>query len=382
MRATFPMSRRRWWPRSPKRNWALDQVTPTDPAAARLRTECVQAKEALSHDMDVTIPVLLPGHHGEVRLTREEFENAIRPALGDSVAALRRALDSAGVAAEDLRAVLLVGGSSRISLVADVVSNELGRPVAVDAHPKHVVALGAAAAAHDAAQGSVAAAAPESASVAGSTVVDAPSATVPAPSGTRPVILLVAILIIAAGAAAAFFVFARDSGDTQTADPVSEEEDGDGSDGESDGDQSATTTTTETPTTSTTTTTTSTTTTTTTIPDLPDPECNGGLCIEIDDLSLVDGNLEIAWTPEGFEPALSGTHAHFFWDIYDVAKVGSNAAERDPWELTAERVFVPTGEMRLSNKPADATGVCVTVATSSHGVADPANFHCVPLPEA
>jgi hypothetical protein len=40
--------------------------------------------------------------------------------------------------------VLLVGGSSRIPLVAELVSSGLGRPVAVDAHPKHAVALGAA----------------------------------------------------------------------------------------------------------------------------------------------------------------------------------------------------------------------------------------------
>jgi hypothetical protein len=43
--------------------------------------------------------------------------------------------------------VLLVGGSSRIPLVAELVGAELGRPVATDAHPKHAIALGAAIAA-------------------------------------------------------------------------------------------------------------------------------------------------------------------------------------------------------------------------------------------
>jgi molecular chaperone DnaK (HSP70) len=42
-------------------------------------------------------------------------------------------------------AVLLVGGSSRIPLVSRMVSAELGRPTAVDAHPKHAIVLGAAA---------------------------------------------------------------------------------------------------------------------------------------------------------------------------------------------------------------------------------------------
>jgi molecular chaperone DnaK len=113
-------------------------------AVARLRQECTQAKEALSADTDVTIPVLLPGLASEVRLTRSELEDAIRPALLDSVAALRRALRSAGVDAEDLHSVLLVGGSSRIPMVAQLVGQELGRPVAVDADPKHAIALGAA----------------------------------------------------------------------------------------------------------------------------------------------------------------------------------------------------------------------------------------------
>jgi molecular chaperone DnaK (HSP70) len=43
-----------------------------------------------------------------------------------------------------VRAVLLVGGSSRIPLIAETVARELGRPVLDHAHPKYAVALGAA----------------------------------------------------------------------------------------------------------------------------------------------------------------------------------------------------------------------------------------------
>jgi molecular chaperone DnaK len=116
-------------------------------AVARLRTECVEAKEALTRDTDVVIPVALPDRNHAVRLTRAEFEAMIRPALGETITALRRALASAGVEPADVHAVLLVGGSSRIPLVAQMVSAELGRPTAVDAHPKHAVAQGAAIAA-------------------------------------------------------------------------------------------------------------------------------------------------------------------------------------------------------------------------------------------
>jgi len=127
---------------------AIEALDPDDPAAvaslARLRRDCVEAKEALASDVDVVIPVMLPNIQTDVRLTRSEFEAMIRPTLVDSIGALRRALRSADVAPEDVTRVLLVGGSSRIPLVAQLVGSELGRPVAVDAHPKHGVALGAA----------------------------------------------------------------------------------------------------------------------------------------------------------------------------------------------------------------------------------------------
>ncbi len=128
----------------------LDQDDPVvQSAVSRLRDECVAAKEALSSDTEVSIPVILPNVHTDVRLTRAEFEAMIRPALSDTLVVLQRALRSAGVRPDDLYSVLLVGGSSRIPLIAQLVSAELGRPIAIDVHPKHSVALGAAVIAGD-----------------------------------------------------------------------------------------------------------------------------------------------------------------------------------------------------------------------------------------
>jgi actin-like ATPase involved in cell morphogenesis len=140
---------------------ALEQIDPGDTAAmaalAQLRRECVEAKEALSSDTDTSIAVLLPNVQTDVRLTRAEFEHMIRPTLSETVEAMRRALASASVEPGQITAVLLVGGSSRIPLVAELVSDAFGRPVAVDAHPKHAIALGAAhAAALEAARADVA----------------------------------------------------------------------------------------------------------------------------------------------------------------------------------------------------------------------------------
>ncbi|MGH3781791.1 MAG: Hsp70 family protein [Pseudonocardiaceae bacterium] len=126
----------------------LAELDPDDPATlaatAALRRECTAAKEALSVDTEVTIPVLAPGIRSQVRLVRAEFEDMIRSQVAETVEALRRTLRSAALEPQGLDAVLLVGGSSRVPLVAQLVSAELGRPVAVDSDPKAAIALGAA----------------------------------------------------------------------------------------------------------------------------------------------------------------------------------------------------------------------------------------------
>jgi actin-like ATPase involved in cell morphogenesis len=123
-------------------------LDPDDPATmagvARLREECRRAKEGLSTDTDATIAVYLPGIQTDVRLTREEFEAMIRPRIRETIQALERAARSADLGFDDLDRILLVGGTSRIPLVAEMVREATRRPIALDAHPKHTIALGAA----------------------------------------------------------------------------------------------------------------------------------------------------------------------------------------------------------------------------------------------
>ena len=128
---------------------AIAELDTADPGArqalARLREECQAAKEALSSDTDAHIPVLLPNLTTEVRITRGEFEALVRPRVAETVRALERAIESAGLAPGELAKVLLVGGSSRIPLCAQLVQEATGVPVAMDAQPKFAVCLGAAA---------------------------------------------------------------------------------------------------------------------------------------------------------------------------------------------------------------------------------------------
>jgi molecular chaperone DnaK len=113
-------------------------------ALAQLRRACIEAKESLSSEVAVDVPVVLPGATSTVRLTRAEFEDMIRPMLNQTVELVRQVTTRAGITATDLAAVLLVGGSSRIPVVSELVREQLGAPVRVDAHPKLVVPRGAA----------------------------------------------------------------------------------------------------------------------------------------------------------------------------------------------------------------------------------------------
>ncbi|GAB3259435.1 Hsp70 family protein [Arthrobacter pigmenti] len=124
------------------------QLDVADPAVllalSRVRRECREAKEALSSDSEATIPVLLPETHSQIRLVRSEFEAMIDAPVRQTVETLAGALESAGLDPDDLSVILLIGGSSRIPLVAQLLSDQLDRPIAVDADPKSSICLGAA----------------------------------------------------------------------------------------------------------------------------------------------------------------------------------------------------------------------------------------------
>ncbi|GAB1510747.1 Hsp70 family protein [Actinophytocola sp. KF-1] len=186
---------------------AISGLDPADPAAAgalaAIHALCVRTKVELSTEPDVTVAVPLPSGFREVTVTRREFDDAIRPSVALTLDALRRTVESAGLRADDLSAVLLAGGSSRIPLVARSVHAEFGRPVRVSQHPKHTVALGAA---------KTPAAAPVPAPVPRWVATAPAPAPVPAPRrrwmmpATAAVAGLVAMLV------AAFVVFSPDDG--------------------------------------------------------------------------------------------------------------------------------------------------------------------------
>jgi molecular chaperone DnaK len=125
---------------------ALDRADPVAAAAlAEIRAMCVRAKEELSTEPDIQLTVPLPSGPRELLVTRLELNDMIRPSVRLTTDGLRRTIASAGLKPEDLSAILLAGGSSRIPLVEQLVYEEFGKPVRAALHPKFTVALGAAA---------------------------------------------------------------------------------------------------------------------------------------------------------------------------------------------------------------------------------------------
>ncbi|MGI5951918.1 MAG: Hsp70 family protein, partial [Brooklawnia sp.] len=123
-------------------------ISPTDTIAlaglAELRHNCVTAKESLSFETDVTVPVEVPPVDTSVRLTRSEFEQMIADSLDQTVDLLEETVERAGGQASDLAAVVLIGGSARIPLVTQRLSEQLDCPIVIERDPKATATLGAA----------------------------------------------------------------------------------------------------------------------------------------------------------------------------------------------------------------------------------------------
>ncbi len=121
-----------------------------DPRAmARLRRAAEAAKIALSVKPFATVreEFLLERDgkplHLEVEVSREEFEELIEPLLERSLACFDQALTDAGLTAGDLDRVILVGGSTRIPLVWEMVGRHAGLEPMCEINPDEAVALGA-----------------------------------------------------------------------------------------------------------------------------------------------------------------------------------------------------------------------------------------------
>ncbi|WP_435153415.1 Hsp70 family protein [Micromonospora aurantiaca (nom. illeg.)] len=99
------------------------------------------AKEMLSRAM--VAPVAVPGVEAAVPLSREDFERLAAPLLARAVTETREVTAAAGLRPEQLSGLFLVGGSTRVPLVARLLHAELGIAPTVLEQPEMPVAEGA-----------------------------------------------------------------------------------------------------------------------------------------------------------------------------------------------------------------------------------------------
>ncbi len=124
--------------------WIVEQAglsADLDPGTQRhlLQLACA-AKEALSESGSVALAY--GSWQGE--LSRERFEALIEPLVARSLKACRRALRDAELEVQDVSAVVMVGGSTRVPQVRQAVAELFERPPLTDIDPDQVVAIGAA----------------------------------------------------------------------------------------------------------------------------------------------------------------------------------------------------------------------------------------------
>ena len=120
-------------------------------SAYRVKEAAEKAKKELSGitKTDINLPFIGVNANGEpvhmsTSLTRAKFDELTRHLVNSTVDSVRQALRDAKLTANDLDQVLLVGGSSRIPAVQELVRRELGKEPNRSINPDEVVAMGAA----------------------------------------------------------------------------------------------------------------------------------------------------------------------------------------------------------------------------------------------
>ena len=110
-----------------------------------IRKAVIEAKIALSANEKTTLDVELPtGKHYQREITRAQFEQLIQPVIERTVGPVRQAMKDAGLTPSQIDEAVLVGGSTRIPRVRQLVEELFQRKPHCELNPDEVVALGAA----------------------------------------------------------------------------------------------------------------------------------------------------------------------------------------------------------------------------------------------
>ncbi|EAS65388.1 chaperone protein HscA [Photobacterium angustum S14] len=124
--------------------WILEQAGYTEVLTAQqrraLQDTAQAAKVALTDADSVELDVL--GWQGQI--SREQFDALIQPLVKKTLMACRRALKDADITTDEVIETVMVGGSTRVPLVRDMVGDYFGKTPLTSIDPDKVVAIGAA----------------------------------------------------------------------------------------------------------------------------------------------------------------------------------------------------------------------------------------------
>ena len=119
-------------------------------AMQRIKDAAEKAKKDLSSmtTTQISLPFIAQNSEGPVHLdmtlTKAKFEDLCRDLFDSTLEPVRKALKDANMTAKDINKVILVGGSSRIPYIQELVKKELGQEPNKSVNPDEVVAMGAA----------------------------------------------------------------------------------------------------------------------------------------------------------------------------------------------------------------------------------------------